>query len=582
MIKCTANVAGQDYADFIYRHSSASLDELSRALGTDCISFVNQSYVIYHVPLEEALPLAIPNHSYESIPSLFGLMDTTSMEASGVLSTFRQPALGSNGEGVIIGLIDTGIDYQNPLFCRPNGTTRILGLWDQTAEDGGFELAGNRPFLFPFLYGKEYLEEDINRALFHDDPLSVVPSVDTNGHGTFLAGIAAGGVSLSLDFTGAAPECSLGIVKLKPAKQYLRDYYMIPDGADAYQSSDIMMGITYLTLLARRRRMPLVICLGLGSNHGGHTGASPLAQVLNSLHAFLGVTAVCSAGNEVGLRHHYLGRIDGPAGGSKDFDEVELRVGDEEKGIAIELWADSPEIYTVGFVSPTGEVIQRVPLSLNTETTVSFSLEPSTIIVSYATSLGTQSNFLASLRFINPLPGIWRIRVYPTIVFSGVYHMWLPVQGFVSPDTYFLQADPYTTIVDPGNADFPITVSTYNHMDGSLFIHSSRGYTRDGRVKPDLTAPGVDVYGPGISSVPGEYPMTRMTGSSVAAAHVAGAAANIYSKQYPGGSYPSIGGDLVKTSLTRGANRNPNYVYPNREWGYGTLNLYDSFLSLRE
>ncbi|MCI8984156.1 MAG: S8 family peptidase [Hungatella sp.] len=582
MSACTANVAGQDYADFIYRHSSATLEELSQTLHTDCISFVNESFAVYYVPLEEAMPLSLPNHSYDSIPSLFGLMDTTSMEASGILSTFRQPALGSNGEGVILGLIDTGIDYQNPLFRNPNGTTRILGLWDQTAEGGGFELPGNRPFLFPFLYGKEYREEEINQALFDDDPLSVVPATDTNGHGTFLAGIAAGGISVSPDFTGAAPQCSLGIVKLKPAKQYLRDYYMIPNGADAYESVDIMLGITYLTLLARRHRMPLVICLGLGANSGGHTGASPVGEVLNSLRSFLGVTAVCSAGNEAGLRHHYLGQINGPAGGSGDYDEVELRVGEQEKGMVIELWADSPEIYTVGFVSPTGEVIQRIPLSLNNETTVKFSLESTSIVVSYATALGSQGSFLASLRFISPIPGIWRIRVYPTIIFSGVYHMWLPIQGFVSPDTYFLQSDPYTTIVTPGNADFPITVSTYNHLDGSLYIHSSRGYTRDGRIKPDLAAPGVEVYGPGISSVPGEYPMIRMTGSSVAAAHVAGAAANIYSRQYPTGAYPIIGGDLVKSSLTRGANRNPNYIYPNKEWGYGTLNLYDSFLSLRE
>ena len=307
-----------------------------------------------------------------------------------------------------------------------------------------------------------------------------------------------------------------------------------------------------------------------------------MGEVLNSLRSFMGVAAVCSAGNEAGLRHHYLGQVKRPAGGYADYDEVELRVGEGEKGFSIELWANSPEIYTVGFVSPTGEAIQRIPLTLNNETTVNFSVEPTTISVSYATTLGFQSSYLASLRFISPIPGIWRIRVYPTITFSGIYHMWLPIEGFVSPDTYFLQADPYTTIVAPGNSEFPITVSTYNHMDGSLFIHSSRGYTRDGRTKPDLAAPGVDVYGPGISSVPGEYPMIRMTGSSVAAAHVAGAVANIYSRQYPAETYPAIGSDLVKATLIRGADRNPNYTYPNREWGYGTLDLYNSFISLRD
>lgn len=579
---CTANVASQDYADFIYRHSSATLEELSRTLQTNCISYVNESYAVYYLPLEEALPLSIPNHPYDSLPTLFGLMDTTSMESSGILSTFRQPSLGSNGEGVIVGLIDTGIDYQNPIFRNADGTTRILGLWDQTIEGTGFELMGNRPFPFPFYYGKEYTSEDINDALALDDPLTLVPSTDTNGHGTFLPGIAAGGTSIAIDFTGAAPECSLGVVKLKPAKQYLRDYYMIPEDADAYQSNDIMLAITYLTLLARRHRMPLVICLGLGSNQGGHNGASPVSEVLNTLRSYLAVAAVCAAGNEAGLRHHYLGKISGPIGGTSDFDEIELRVSDQEKGFVIELWANTPEIYTVGFASPTGETIQRIPLTLNSETTVRFSIEPTTIVVTYATTLGSQSSYLASLRFINPIPGIWRIRVYPTITFSGVYHMWLPISGFVSPDTYFLQSDPYTTIVAPGNTDFPITVSTYNHLDGSLYIHSSRGYTRDGRIKPDLAAPGVDVYGPGVSPIPGEYPMVRKTGSSVAAAHVAGAVANIYSKQFPTGTYLNISGDLVKASLTRGAQRNPNYTYPNREWGYGTLDLYHSFLSLRD
>ncbi len=582
MSACTANVSGQDYAEFIYRHSSATPEELSALLKTDCISYVNESYVVYYIPLEEAMPLSIPNHSYESLPSLFGLMDTTSMAASGILETFRQPALGSNGEGVIIGFIDTGIDYQNPLFRNADGTTRILGLWDQTAEDGGFELSGNRPFLFPFLFGREYTDEDLNHALAQDDPLAAVPSVDTDGHGTFLAGIAGGGPAMSPDFVGAAPMCSLGVVKLKPAKQYLRDYYMIPDDAQAYQSTDIMLGITYLTLLARRHRRPLVICLGLGTNHGGHSGASPVGEVLNSLRSYIGVAAVCAAGNEAGLRHHYLGQVKGPVGGSGDFDEVELHIGENQKGVSLELWANSPEIYTVGFVSPTGETIQRIPLSLNTETKVTFSLESTVIVVSYATALGTQSSYLASLRFINPIPGIWRIRVFPTIVFSGVYHIWLPVEGLISPDTYFLRSDPYTTVVVPGNADFPITVSTYNHLNGSLYIHSSRGYTRDGRIKPDLAAPGVEVYGPGLSSIPGRYPMSRMTGSSVAAAHVAGAVANIYSLQYPAAVYPDISGDLVKATLIRGAKRNPNYTYPNREWGYGTLDLYHSFLSLRE
>jgi len=577
MITCNAPVAGEDYADFIFRHGSTTLNELKASMGNDCISYVDEEFAVIHIPLSDALPMTIEQHSYLSIPGLYGLMDTTSMERSGITAVFQQPALASKGNGVLIGFIDTGIDYQNPLFRKENGSTRILGIWDQTVQNQGFEMDSARGFAFQFLYGQEFTEETINEALNLSDPLSLVPTTDESGHGTFLAGIAAGGESSSMDFTGAAPACSIGVVKLKPAKQYLRDYYMIPSGAAAYQSNDIMMAVTYLRLLAFRHYMPLVICIGLGSNQGGHNGDSPVSQVLNNLQTLLGVTAVCAAGNEAGFLHHYIGQISPP----ESYDEVELRVGEQEQGFVLELWANAPEVYTVGFVSPTGEVIERIPLRLREDTTVRFSLENTSITVSYITASGPQNSYLAVLRFSSPTAGIWRIRVYPTVSITGFYHMWLPIHGFLSDDTVFLNADPFTTITSPGNAPFPITVSTYNHLNGSLYIHSSRGYTREGLIKPDLAAPGVDVFGPGVSTVPGQFPMTRMTGSSVAAAHVAGAVANLYSWGTVQGNYPGITSSAIKSYLTRGAKRNPSYTYPNREFGYGTLDLYSSFLSLR-
>jgi len=591
MEPCNMRGAHEEYADFIFRYNAASLDSLISIFDTGCISLVDDEYAVIHYPLDQVEAISPEAQSYLSIPFLYGLLDTTSMAESGILETFEQPALNYQGDGVMIGFIDTGIDYQNPLFRQNNGNTRILGIWDQTAPDEGFALPGTRQISNPFLYGKEYVEEDINNALRSDDPLNLVPVTDTVGHGTFLAGIAAGGQTFEQrstieasttaieagSFTGAAPRSSIGVVKLRPAKQYLRDYYLIPDTAIAYQSNDIMMGVTYLRLLALRHRMPLVICLGLGSNQGGHNGASPLDDTLNNLQSLLAVTPVCAAGNEVGRRHHYIGRITRES----EYDEVELRVSENERGFILELWADTPEIYTVGFVSPTGEVISRIPYRQDQDTKETFSLESTTIIVSYIATIGPQNSYLASMRFISPAEGVWRIRVYPTVTITGFFHMWLPLDGFLSDGTYFLRPDPFTTITSPGNAAVPITAGAYNHLNDSLYIHSSRGYTRDGRIKPDLTAPGVDVYGPGISSVPGDFPMTRMTGSSVAAAHVAGAAANLYSWAYVYGNAPDITNSGIKAYLLRGADRSGPYTYPNREWGYGTLDLYQSFLSLR-
>lgn len=581
---CSINPASEEYADFIVRHNNLFPEAIMENLGVSCVDYINQEYAVIYAPLEEVAPVTTDKYTYTAIPKLYTLMDTTSMEASGIIQTFQQPSLNFRGEGTMIGFIDTGIDYQNPLFRLADGSTRILGMWDQTLPEPIGTTAA--PFGIPsefsamnFAYGQEFVKSQIDEALRSPEPLTVVPSTDTSGHGTFMAGIAAGGMSISEDFTGAAPSCSIGIVKLKPAKQYLRDFYLIPETAIAYQENDIMTGIKYLEILSVRHGLPLVIYIGLGTNYGSHDGTSPLGLVLADISGLVGVSAVLPAGNEAGLRHHYLGRILA----DQEYDDVEIRVARDERGFLLELWATEPELYTVGFLSPTGEVIDRLPIRLGGEISIPFTLEDTVITVNYRTSeMGSGSQFVL-IRFDAPTAGIWHIRVYNTLFITGIYHMWLPVQGFINEDTFFLRADPDTTITEPANAPVPITVSTYNHQNNSIYIHSSRGYTRGGLIKPDLAAPGVSVYGPGLPP-PGSdnYPMIRKTGSSIAAAHAAGAVANLFTWGIVRGNNTALSDASVRAYLIRGADRNPALTYPNREWGFGTLNLYQTFLRIRE
>lgn len=566
---CTENVASEAYADFITRYYIPSRDFLN-GYPTDCIDFVNEQFAVVYLPLEPLLPLTLSTYTYSGIPKLYSLLDSTSMEASGILTAARSPSLGNQGEGVIIGFVDTGIDYENPLFLNPDGTTRIEEIWDQTAGFGdGFEGTYFSP-----LYGTRYTRAQINEALSSDDPASVVPEADTIGHGTFLASIAAGNVSEDDDFTGAAPKAILAAVKLKPAKRYLRDFFLIREDAHAYQENDIMMGVSYLVNLARRLGRPLVICLGIGTNQGSHDGKAPLGLYLESISNTLGICVVTAAGNETGFGHHYLGNVTP----GQEFQDVELRVGDGERGFCMELWAYDAEVYSVGLVSPTGEVVERLPVSPSGENRISFLLEQTEITVYYRIADIVTGSQLIFMRFLDPLPGIWHIRVYNTLYFQGVFHIWLPCRGFVSDSTYFLSPDPNTTLTDPGNAQFPITVTAYDHSRRSLYIHASRGYTRSGLIKPDLAAPGVDVQGAAVSGV---LPTTRMTGTSVAAAHTAGAAAVLMSWGILEQNEPFMTTSVVKTYLTRGAQRNPAIPYPNREFGYGTLDLYQAFLSVR-
>lgn len=584
MALCPFNPASEDYADFIYNYSSQNvLSPTGPLLSGACTEFVTQNYAIFYVPLNSILPLSLEKYAYYSIPNLFTPLDTSSMDASGILSTFNTPALANKGAGTMIGFLDTGIDYTNRLFRKPNGTTRILGIWDQTLPVDTDELPPGVPDYFRMSgasYGTEFTEEQINEALASDDPLSLVPSRDTNGHGTFIAGIAAGGSLPDDSFTGAAPECSLVVVKLKQAKRYLRDYYLIPEDATAFQENDIMMGIKYLRVMAHRYRMPLVILIALGSNMGSHEGLSPLSTSIQDVTRFLGFSAVIAAGNETGLSHHFEGII--PS--DEPYQDVEIRVGEEEsrRGFVLELWATNSDTYSVGFVSPTGEAISRIPIISGNETRIPFLLEDTVITVNYQLIEALTGRQLIFMRFEEPTVGIWRIRVYNSQFFTGSYHMWLPVEGFISDQTVFLNPSPNNTITLPGNSPSPLTIGAYNHLNNSIYIHSSRGYTLSNVIKPDLAAPGVDVYGPALTGPPDTVPMTRRTGTSVAAAHAAGAVANLMSWGFVEGNDRSMSEAAIRAYLVRGAKRNPALSYPNREWGYGALDLFQTFLHLRE
>ena len=582
MPDCPFNPAAENIADLIYRFGSLQSERWNNTSSL-CADYVSSDYIILHMPLTpDAVSMRV--HPYYMIPSLFSPLDYNAMEASGILSAFNSPALNNQGKGVLIGLVDTGIDYRSPLFQNPDGTTRIAGIWDQSVPIEEDVLPAGVPDYYPMggsSYGTEYTREQINEALASDDPLSLVPTQDTIGHGTFLAGLAAGSSIPQEDFTGAAPEAELAVVKLKPAKKYLRDFYLIPSDAPAFQENDIMMGIKYLRMMADRLKKPLVILLAMGSNSGSHIGTSPLSQVTQNYSGFFGIITVIAGGNETGAAHHFYASI--PAG--TEYEDVEIRVGKEEaeRGFVLELWAADADTYTVGFISPSGERISRIPIIANNETSIPFLLDATTITVNYQLIEAESGSQLIFMRFQTPAAGIWTVRVYNTQRFKGTFHMWLPVQGMISEETVFLRPDPYSTITVPGNSRLPITVGAYDTSTGGIYIHSSRGFTPNQIVKPELAAPGVNILGPSVGRKPGsDTPMTTRTGTSATAAITAGAAANLLGWGIVEGNYPTMSEASVKSYLIRGAQRNPALTYPNREFGYGTLDLFQTFLRLRE
>lgn len=558
-MNCSEAVYSEDYYDLLLAAELTLPDFLKDA----CIQKIDQEFSVIYVPKQGLPPLSISDYTYSAIPNCYTLLDQQVMEASGITRVQNQPVLSLRGQGVLVGLVDTGIDFQNQVFRNSDGSSRILRIWDQTIE-------GDPPE--GFIYGTEYTKEQINEALASDNTSSQLPHRDTNGHGTFMAGIAAGNEVQSEDFEGAAPYAEIVMVKLKPAKQYLRNFYYIPEKADAYQENDIMAGVAYLIQLAQTLKRPMAICLGLGTNSGDHSGGGVLSRYLDNASLTRNITLTVSAGNEVNARHHYYGEVTM----DNAVDRVEINVEEQVPGFHLELWAKAPELYSVRVISPSGERVPSIRGSREGADQYRFVFENTVLTIDYRIVGETTGDQLIYMSFRGPTRGIWTIEVSNDYQVNGHYHMWLPITGLISGDVTFIRSNPDTTITEPGNAGPPMTVAGYNSAVGSIYVNSSRGYTADGRVKPDFAAPGVEVLGP----APGGR-FVRRTGSSVAAAIATGASALFLEWAVGRGNQPQITTAQVQNELIRGANRVSGREYPNREWGYGTLNLYQSFEQMR-
>ena len=472
--------------------------------------------------------------------------------------------LSLKGNGVLVGFIDTGIDYTNPVFRFSDGSTRIAAIWDQSIEDGTPPDG--------IIYGAEYRREQINEALQSEDPYELVPHRDENGHGTFLAGVACGSEDIANDFIGAVPQSQIAVVKLKQAKPYLRDFFFIPEGVEAFSEADIMMGVSYLDGLANRLGLPLVICLAVGNSMGSHGRDGSLATYLNYICTRRRRSVVTAAGNEANARHHFQGTISG----EMEYEDVEINVETDVAGVFFELWAESLELYAVSIISPTGEQFPRLPVRAGGSGDYHFIFEGTTVSVDYRVETKEAANQLIYFRFSNLRRGLWIVRVFPENIVTGRYNMWLPLQQFTEGNVFFLRSDPDITITTPGTSGQVITVGGYQVSNGSIYQSSGRGFTTSGEIKPDFAAPAVSVYGPGLR---GNY--VTMTGTSAAAAITTGAVAQIMQWALVEQREPTLSNAGIKNMLIRGTRKNQERSYPNREWGYGMLDVYRAFELLR-
>jgi len=495
-----------------------------------------------------------------ALPRTLSLMGRASLISSGILQVQQRPFMDLKGRGVLLGFIDTGIDYTKNAFRYEDGSSKIKYIWDQTIKTE----QKDRLFI-----GTEYTQEDINKALTGENPLEILPHKDEIGHGTFVASVA--GSREDNEYLGAAPDSEIIMVKIRRLNDYYKKRLRVPEEEDdVYSSTDLMLGIQYIIDKAQELNRPVSICISLGTSFGAHDGSSVTEDYISNLAKIRGVAISVAAGNESNTRRHTQGIIES-TGGHVNF---EMRIAENAPSAAVYAWSVPQDIMYLTVKSPTGEIVSRRPGLKDEAFSQRLILEKSIVNLHYYFPYEGRGNNLVVLYIDQPTPGIWTITMNGTLIINGDIHLWLPI--FINNQMMeFVTPTPNYTIITPSTATGVTTCGAYDQRNNSLFPASSWGPSRLPETLPDLVAPGVDVLG----VLPTGY--SNMSGTSVAAAMTAGASALMLQWGLVDGNYPNLNNLRIKSFLVQGCEREANMKYPNNQWGYGRLNLMQTFNILR-
>lgn len=513
--------------------------------------------------VDEVKKLAIRIVNIE-VSTILTLNDISPVEASGAPVFNTNPYLRLNGRDVLVGVIDTGIDYLNKEFQMEDDTTRIVMLWDQTIQ-------GDK-YIYGLKYGVEYTEDQINQAISLQtsggDPYSIVPSKDEIGHGTKVSGII-GGRGINPDLKGVAPDCKFVIVKLSRTTKVELDAALI-DKMDvpSYSPWSVLLGIRYVVSVARELNKPLVLFIPMGSNMGSHTGNGIDESIIDNYSTQAETVIVVPVGNQGNTDTHTEGIIE-KAGDIKD---IEIRIGERQKNLPITIWINKPNRVKLSIISPTGEIIDNIEAKNTNNRRIKFLYEKTEMIVNFTSPELSTGDTLIFIRAYNLRPGIWKFRLTGEYIVEGNYYAWIPQRELIDDETKFLNPVEYTTITLPSTSNNAISVGYYNQNNNSIVSESSNGYTRYGNIKPDIVAGGSNA----LVTIPGGA-TSVMSGSSVAGAVVAGCCALILQWAVTDGNYPGIYSSQIKTYIISGAKTRPGDIYPNRQWGYGMFDLQGVF-----
>lgn len=493
------------------------------------------NYGIANISPDKIVDLALnENIQYIEAPKVMYISDAEGNRASCV--TQVKGNYGIEGEGVLVGFIDTGIDYTHQAFRNEDGTTRIEYIYDLGE-------------------GRVYDRNMINEALNSQDPFSVVSSIDNTGHGTHVAGIACGGGRINPNYYGVATKSSIAMVKITRTEFAL--------------STQIMRGVKFLIDISNAQNIPLVINISLSTNDGAHNGNSLLEQYISTVATIERVTIVIAAGNEGAAAHHIGGILDGP-------NEVSVNISADEFKVIINLYKSLLPRVSLELISPRGIGTGEIYISegfiegrIGDSMYQIYDSGPKPFDIS-----GEIGIVISGIRqFITP--GQWKIIVRRVNEYTGIFDMWLPIAEGLNTATRFLSPTINNTLGIPATVPNIIAVGSYNSITNTISPFSGRGREYLGQyIKPDVVAPGEGIY----SAIPGGG-FDRKSGTSMAAPNVAGVCALMMSWGIIKGNDPYLYGERLKHYLAVGGRRlRRDISYPDPAWGYGEICAFDSLI----
>lgn len=548
------NLAQNDLIEVIVKYNG---DILAVGAEQDAeVEILSVNYAIITILLNK-LPLlyGYSEIEYIELPKNLTYILRYSLDSACVTSVQSETGLGLTGRGVIIGIIDSGIDYTHPDFINEDGSSRILSIWDQT-------ISGRPPE--GFRSGTEYTNDQINEALAQTQPFLFVPSVDSIGHGTAVAGVAAGNGRSSQGLErGVAPQASLIVVKLGNT-----------DNEALARSTEIMRAVKYISDKAQMLNMPLVINISYGTNNGSHDGNSLFERYLQSVSEKWKTVITVATGNEGITAHHFSTRLE-----QGKTISTEIVIGGVARSVYITLWKNFVDSINFELISPGGgstgiirpvQSVTRITLG-GVAVSVLYG-QPNHYIVDQEVYFFLQSKSQVIT------PGIWTLKAIAVRIVDGRFNMWLPTGEEVSRETFFLNPNLETTLTLPSTARNIIAVGGYDANINISADFSGRGPKRATDViKPDLVAPAVGIY---TTRAGGGY--DSFSGTSLAVPFVAGSAALMMEWGIVMENDLFLYGQRVKAFLRSGANRYFPISYPNNIWGYGTLSLCNTMNELIE